>query len=522
MAEKISGMTAGTVAEMGADTTGIETSINLSTVPATRRMTFGQIGEWLRTVGFAAAIAAAASPAAINWAMPRALGVDNIAGSLTITAPLSTGAGTPAQIVLAAATVGTTGSTLQTATNTLFVGGGTVGIASAAVPGIGLLVAGSPTASVTRVDGMALTPTLVPTANSLTLNGLRIALAFTPGVLTGLPARGINIASYSVAAFTSPGDPVMISTGTLTGTGATNAYGFLIGNVTGATNNFLVSDVGGSLFQVASAGNVGIMTAAVLNNAVTVTGSVTAIAGSARGFRMNTTMVAGANNDGLTFVSLAPAVTPGAFTGLIYRGINIGAFSVAAWTSPADPAQMAIGVLTATGATNASALILAPPTGASNNYLLSHTTAATFNVLGTGAITTASTLTVGGVTGLNAATTITTSTGNNLLGITTNGRYLWQNHGSAGTVSLAIFNGAGNADGALQIGGFSTASYLNLAAGGAATLIAGLALSGATAPSHGIQFGTSAPGTLANGQIWYDGTNLKARLAAATVTIVVV
>lgn len=52
-------------------------------------------------------------------------------------------------------------------------------------------------------------------------------------------------------------------------------------------------------------------------------------------------------------------------------------------------------------------------------------------------------------------------------------------------------------------------------------LVGGLALSNSTAPSHGIQFGTSAPGTLADGQIWYDGTNLKARLAGATKTITV-
>ena len=52
-----------------------------------------------------------------------------------------------------------------------------------------------------------------------------------------------------------------------------------------------------------------------------------------------------------------------------------------------------------------------------------------------------------------------------------------------------------------------------------AAFAAGLSLSGATAPTHGIQFGTSAPGTLANGQLWYDGTNLKARLGGATVTV---
>lgn len=36
---------------------------------------------------------------------------------------------------------------------------------------------------------------------------------------------------------------------------------------------------------------------------------------------------------------------------------------------------------------------------------------------------------------------------------------------------------------------------------------------------YGLQLANQAPGTLANGQIWYDGTNLKARLSGATVTI---
>lgn len=48
---------------------------------------------------------------------------------------------------------------------------------------------------------------------------------------------------------------------------------------------------------------------------------------------------------------------------------------------------------------------------------------------------------------------------------------------------------------------------------------AGIALGGATVPSNGIAFANGAPGVLANGQIWYDGTNLKARLGGSTVTI---
>lgn len=49
---------------------------------------------------------------------------------------------------------------------------------------------------------------------------------------------------------------------------------------------------------------------------------------------------------------------------------------------------------------------------------------------------------------------------------------------------------------------------------------AGIILSnGATPPSNGIQFGTSAPASLADGQMWYDGTNFKVRTGGATLTI---
>lgn len=54
-----------------------------------------------------------------------------------------------------------------------------------------------------------------------------------------------------------------------------------------------------------------------------------------------------------------------------------------------------------------------------------------------------------------------------------------------------------------------------------AQLAAGLALSASTIPTHGIQFGSSAPGTLANGQMWFDGTDFKVRHGGATKTITV-
>ena len=44
-----------------------------------------------------------------------------------------------------------------------------------------------------------------------------------------------------------------------------------------------------------------------------------------------------------------------------------------------------IGIVTGTGATNASGIRIAPPTGATNNYLISHATPGTFNVTAAGA-----------------------------------------------------------------------------------------------------------------------------------------
>lgn len=120
--------------------------------------------------------------------------------------------------------------------------------------------------------------------------------------------------------------------------------------------------------------------------------SVTAASSLAQGIRNAPTLIAAANSDVLVGQRTVMAFTPGAFTGLQAIGHDIAAFSVAAFTSPADPYGINVGVITGTGATNAVALRLAPPTGASNNYLIAHTTAATFNVTGAGAMTLASTI----------------------------------------------------------------------------------------------------------------------------------
>lgn len=120
MAGKISEMTAGTVAAMNATATWFEASLNALTTPITRYLTAGQLAQWFRAVGFATAIAAAASPTAINWVFQNGSGADNAAGNLTITAPLSTGNATPASLIFQVGQqVAGSSSTVQTATTAL-------------------------------------------------------------------------------------------------------------------------------------------------------------------------------------------------------------------------------------------------------------------------------------------------------------------------------------------------------------------------------------------------------------------
>ncbi len=58
-------------------------------------LTAGLMAQWQRSTGFATAITAAASPAAINWVFQNGSGADNAPGAFTITAPMGTGAAVP-------------------------------------------------------------------------------------------------------------------------------------------------------------------------------------------------------------------------------------------------------------------------------------------------------------------------------------------------------------------------------------------------------------------------------------------
>lgn len=150
---------------------------------------------------------------------------------------------------------------------------------------------------------------------------------------------------------------------------------------------------------------VGIGTAAQSQNGLRFGGTITAVSTNAMALAVVPVLAAAANNDKLRGATITPTFTPGAYTGLAVRGIFIGNLSIAGFTSPADIASIEITALTGTGATNAYGLLIGAPTGATNNYLISHTMPATFSVTAAGAITGAGNLTVGASTFVVTAAT---------------------------------------------------------------------------------------------------------------------
>lgn len=207
------------------------------------------------------------------------------------------------------------------------------------------------------------------------------------------------------------GDP-----STYTNVPATVVPGDVVYREDGALS-FLMTDAGlvagTSLDQSPAFTSMTVSLTAAITGKLTGTGTVTAATGVADGTALTVTPTAAANNDVLTVLKLSVAAgTPGAFTGLVRQGLSIPAFTVVGDTSPGDPVGISVGVITGTGASVATALKLAPPTGATTLYLMSHTTAATFNVSSVGSLTTAGflkstspTLGIGYATGAGGAQT---------------------------------------------------------------------------------------------------------------------
>lgn len=153
-------------------------------------------------------------------------------------------------------------------------------------------------------------------------------------------------------------------TASLIGTATAATTTTAAGVASGTFGSGLGPDTGSYSFP----STIGVGTSGTTTSAINIGGTITASGGVCRGITMGHTMVAAANNDILQAVRIQPTLTPGAFTGVQYFGINLPAVSVAAFASPSDPAMINIGVLTGTGATNASGIKISAPTGATNNY----------------------------------------------------------------------------------------------------------------------------------------------------------
>lgn len=89
--------------------------------------------------------------------------------------------------------------------------------------------------------GTSLTLTPTAAANNDVLTVLKLTMAAgTPGAFTGLVRQGLAIPAFTVVGDTTPGNPVGISVGVITGTGAAIATALSLASPTGATTNYLI------------------------------------------------------------------------------------------------------------------------------------------------------------------------------------------------------------------------------------------------------------------------------------------
>ena len=178
---------------------------------------------------------------------------------------------------------------------------------------------------------------------------------------------------------------------------------------------FVSSGMAGSALAVPDVGiysfpsQIGLGVVGLSRIGIRTAGLIVAGSGAALGWQQNYTLVASANNDTLRGIEINLNTTPGALTGLAVTGLLISGFSVAAFTAPADPHGIEIDAINGTGAVNAVGLFIAPPAGATNNYLIAHSTPTTFNVTSAGLGTFGAGVTVGG--GISAANTIVKDAG---------------------------------------------------------------------------------------------------------------
>lgn len=223
----------------------------------------------------------------------------------------------------------------------------------------------------------------------------------------GVFLRGSNAASgIFLHPSTNTGAGIRAGIAYYTGTGATYYSAAEVANVASGFGTLALMKSGGSTtvaqggVGTGAAGSALAVNGTADNNALqvlkgTFNPSYASVSGAIIGLYAYPTLAATANSQSLYAYRIDPTFTPGAFTGLVSYGLRISGWSTAAYTTPGDPIGLQIGIITGTGATNAAALELGIPTGASNNYLIKASTTATFNVTAAGAITSASNIIAG-------------------------------------------------------------------------------------------------------------------------------
>lgn len=275
-------------------------------------------------------------------------------------------------------------------------------------------------------------------AGTLTVAGLatlQASAAVTGGITyttsltstTGLATPSALVATTRHSFASTVSGAVLMGFGTTYDVALKNRAGT---DVVGIQANTLLVDL---------AGQVGIGTAALANRALTIGGSMNATGGFARGISMGgITLIAGANGDALTTISAGQTPSFGSFTGLILRQILLGTLNTSTATSPAEVAQVQFGTTTGKAGADASGLIFGAVSGGDTNYLMRAATAATFNVLASGALTSASTITTGNSVVFSGATSASAGS----IGLnSTNGVLLVGKTGA--TYDFAITNNAG-------------------------------------------------------------------------------
>lgn len=112
--------------------------------------------------------------------------------------------------------------------------------------------------SFTSVAGQAralhTTSTLTASANGDTLLGHQFSPTMASGGFTGVITKVITIDAFSVAGFTSPGTPIGIDIGVITGKAGTSGYGLRIAPPTGSDNNYLIAHTTASTFNIKADG----------------------------------------------------------------------------------------------------------------------------------------------------------------------------------------------------------------------------------------------------------------------------